>query len=272
MSTGRSGMSNGARHALGAVAGLAAAPVIMALMVFGVERLIRAYRLLLGEGGTERWIGAGCLFLAALVIGLLVGSRVSPLASLLCGLTLCAVNLPWLLMNRTLLRHVWDLLPREYRGSVDTLGSLGILGLVGGVLIVGSLAPSRWRSATMPHPAGAPRPPAWTPPGAPAMPPAGPGGPAALPAGPGAPAAPAGPGGAPDGPSPAGVPVGPGAPPLHESGPPYIPPQPAGDAPPPQRYGPPDRPGQDSEEEDQPGEWTHIYGGEGARRDEGRQS
>lgn len=270
MSTARSGMSNGVRHALGAAVGLAAAPLILALLAFGIERQSRVHRLLLEGESPESWGGVGYLLLAALVLGLLLGSRVSPLASLLCGLILCAVNLPWLVMSRTLIQQVWDLLPREYQGSFNGLGGLGIPALLGGVLIVGSLPPSRWRSTASPRPAAPPQPPAWTPPGAPVGPgaapaasPPGPGAPA-TPPGPGAPAAPAaGPGGAPAGQPPVGVPVGPGAPFPYEPGPPYIPPQPTGDAPPPKQYGPPPaQPRQDAEEGEQPGEWTRIYGGE----------
>ncbi|MBA9007981.1 hypothetical protein [Thermomonospora cellulosilytica] len=257
MSTGGAGMSNGARHGLGFLLGLVAAPVIFGLLLFGTERLIRANQQF--QDGPERWIGAVFVLLAAAVVGLLIGSRVSPLASLVCGGILALVNLPWLQLSSDLAKQVFELVPNGYGNSFITLMTLGVSGMIGGALMIGSLPPSRWRAATR-RPAAGPQPPAWTPP---------PG----APAGQGAPPVP--PvmhGGAPGGPPPAGVPVGPGAQPSFGPGAPYVPPQPVDDAPPPPQYGPPASQPRQDQDDDEPGEWTRMYGGRSARKDDGAQS
>ncbi|NVI87936.1 hypothetical protein, partial [Actinomadura sp. BRA 177] len=146
-------MSNGARHGLGVVAGLVAVPAIAACLLYGTDRL----RLVLSFGaarfqsyhGKELWIGAAFFIVAALVMGLVTGSRLSPLASLIPGAVFTAVGLVWFASPRWAITHSGrDLLPDNVGIAYTTFGSMGIFFLLGVMLIVASLAPSRWKART----------------------------------------------------------------------------------------------------------------------------
>ncbi|SEG90851.1 hypothetical protein SAMN04489712_12757 [Thermomonospora echinospora] len=302
MSTsGSRGMSNGARHGLGAVVGLVLTPVIGWLLMFGVDRLYRSMRVFRAEGA-DRWLGVAALVLAAVLLGLLVGSRLSPLASLIPGVVLTAVGLPWLFAAEWSFRTLRDLLPGRYYILYANLGSLGLWILVGCVLLAASFPPSRWRGAASAGPSRqsqyAPPPGGQWPPSshqvpgqvpgqgpgdAPARQPSGVAGPPpfdpnARPyappppwSAPGGEAVPGQPG-QPGQPGPAvPQPPSPGSSAQHGSPPqgPGTPPQEFGG--PPQAAGPSPQgqgPGRPQEGDgDEPGEWTRMYGGKDPRDD-----
>src|SRR3954454_5488929 len=97
-------MPNGARHTMGAIAGLISTPVLAVALMFGTERLTRAFQtFLLDESG--QWPAGAAMLVAGILMGVLVGSRISPLASLVPGVVFTAVGLLWLVAPRFALRH-----------------------------------------------------------------------------------------------------------------------------------------------------------------------
>ncbi|KAB2351583.1 hypothetical protein [Actinomadura rudentiformis] len=269
MSTGASsGASSGARHGLGVLAGVIATPLVGAGLVVGFERLEEYRRQFVRFASTTSpgLVAGAILAVTAAVIAVLVASRLSPLASLIPGAVFTAYGLVWLLKPIWASDQVPDL-PDRYRFSVMTMSVYGIPFLVGMVLLAGSLLPSRWRSRT-PAAAGTRLPAGPPPPGTPGGPPphaAMPGAPSPMygreqqqPYGRG-PSPPPPPYGQPPGPA-AGPSQSPGASP----GPGGIPtPRPA-QAPPPPQAPPPAKPSQGSQppSDDEPGEWTRMYGGD----------
>ncbi|GAA0560958.1 hypothetical protein [Actinomadura livida] len=253
-------MSNGARHGLGALVGLVVTPIIAACMMYGTDKLSRAVRTFAFEGG-DRWVGAAVFVVAAVLLGLVAGSRLSPLASFIPGAAYTVIGVLWILAPRWTFQHTGrDFLPRELWIGYTTLAAYGVFLLIGLGLVVASLAPSRWKAL---RPAGAaPRfgaPPApMGPPmhGAPAHmgPPPGQGSPPwqGAPQYGQPPARQPGPGNPPPLPS-----AAPAAPPAPPPAPPA--PAPAAD----DRPAPPPRSGADrsDSDEDEPGEWTQVYGG-----------
>ncbi|WUI00592.1 hypothetical protein OHR68_01860 [Spirillospora sp. NBC_00431] len=240
-------MSNGARHGLGVVIGLVVTPIIAACLSYGTMKFGSFVRTLATEGN-DRWIGAGMMLIAAALIGLVAGSRLSPLASLIPGAVFGIIGLLWVAAPRWSFQHAGrDFLPDDIQYGYLTLGPFGLFLALGGALVVASLAPSRWQART----------------GAGAAPRFG-----------GAPPAPMGPPamhGAPPSP-PMGMAQPPQAPPSPgQSSPPWGTPQygqaPAGSNPPPLPPSPPpaERPkpssGSSGPDDDEPGDWTRMYGG-----------
>ncbi|MEU6753710.1 hypothetical protein ABZ914_46420, partial [Spirillospora sp. NPDC046719] len=144
-------MSNGARHGIGAVVGIIATVVLSLCLTFGAYKASSAARYgtyaFRNYHGSELWAGMALLLAAAVVLGLLVGSRVSPLASLIPGALFTAVGLLWLLdpvwaMRNTARRSF----PNTFVMGYMNLGTLGILFLLGLALVVASVPPSRWRA------------------------------------------------------------------------------------------------------------------------------
>lgn len=270
--SGSRGMSNGARHGLGAVVGLVLTPVIGALLVLGTDRLLRVWRLYRVET-SDRWVAAALLALAAVLLGLLMGSRMSPLASLVPGAIFTLVNLPWLVAPRWAFRNVPDALPGPYDGAFVNLCSLGILGILGGALLVASIPPSRWRgpaaAGSRPQPQYAPPPGGQWPPPSPQAPQApqihqahqvpgqGPAGAAGPP--------PFDPNVHPYGPPPPHSAPGEAVPGQFGQPGPAVPQQPSPAAPAPHGSPPPSGPRGD--DDDEPGEWTRMYGGKGSQDD-----
>ncbi|TDB87106.1 hypothetical protein E1266_33195, partial [Actinomadura sp. 7K534] len=139
-------MSNGARHGLGALVGLVVTPIIAACMMYGTEKLSRAVRTFAFEGG-DRWVGAAVFVVAAVLLGLVAGSRLSPLASFIPGAAYTVVGVLWILAPRWTFQHTGrDFLPRELWLGYTTLAAYGIFLLIGLALVVASLAPSRWKA------------------------------------------------------------------------------------------------------------------------------
>ncbi|MEV4178996.1 hypothetical protein [Nonomuraea sp. NPDC049709] len=136
-------MSNGARHALGVVAGLLLPPLVLAGLWYGVGDLtLQAQQAL-----RISWTGAGAIAAAAIVLAFLAGSRLSPVASLLGGLGFTALGIaPFLEIAFGVRLVSVDLLPGFLRNGYTTLGFSGLQLLLGVTLLVVSLFPSRWRA------------------------------------------------------------------------------------------------------------------------------
>ncbi|MGP3933845.1 hypothetical protein [Nonomuraea sp. KM88] len=142
-------MSNGARHGLGVVAGLLLPPLIAVGLSFGVgdfaTRLRVAYEL--------SWLGLVVIAVSAIALAFLVGSRLSPVASLLGGLMFTALGvLPLLEMftRQRLLPSQW--LPDTVGIGYQTLAYSCLLLFLGITTLVVSMFPSRWRAAHRPPP------------------------------------------------------------------------------------------------------------------------
>ncbi|MBO2451997.1 hypothetical protein J4573_33265 [Actinomadura barringtoniae] len=153
-------MSNGARHGLGVVVGLIATAVIYAGLLFGTERVLRNRQITLVQFrdkiGSEGIVAIVVFFVVAAVIAILVGSRISPVASLIPGLALTLYGLPWLI------KPVWTAdkmpdLPDKYDLANLTLSPMGIPLLIGLILLLASVIPSRWRPSGAPVAAQAAR-------------------------------------------------------------------------------------------------------------------
>ncbi|MFI0357732.1 hypothetical protein [Actinomadura sp. 9N407] len=258
-------MSGGARHGIGVAIGLIVTPIIALCLFYGSERAMLFVRTYGGQNWSERLVSLVLLLIAAVLLGLVMGSRVSPLASIVPGVVFTVLGLLWIVATSFTLRHVSGVLPREIDRGFMTVGAYGGLLIIGVALLVASVAPSRWRSARR-----APRP-------APQyMGPGGPGGPV----GPGAPFQQ----GAMQQPQQPQQPYGsqppqqqqqqqqqPGAAPW---APPSAPPE-AGPAPgapgygsgaeQPQQPSPGPSAGSSAPRDEQPGEWTQMYGGDDLR-------
>ncbi|WP_141581032.1 hypothetical protein [Actinomadura sp. WMMA1423] len=245
-------MSNGARHGFGVLIGLVVTPVIALCLMYGATKFMEYYRYFITQGGADRWVGAAVILAAAVLVGLVAGSRVSPLASLIPGAVYAAVGLLWVASPRFAVEHAGrDLLGRKLYLGYTTLGPYGVFLLLGVALLVASLAPSRWKSRKT----AAAAPSFGGPPPAPMGPPPMHGAPSHM----GAPQPHPAPGQAPPwqapqqyGPPPA-QPAG--QPPASHNPPPLPPARPAED----RRSDPPAESG--SDDDDPPGEWTQMYGG-----------
>ncbi|NDU77519.1 hypothetical protein GWI34_33595 [Actinomadura sp. DSM 109109] len=235
-------MSNGARHGLGLVIGLVVTPVIALCLMYGTTRFTEYFRYFFTRGGEDRWLGAAVFLVAAVLVGLAAGSRVSPLASLVPGAVYTAIGLVWLASPRFAIEHSGrDLFGRRLYLGYTTLAPYGIFLLLGVALLVASLAPSRWKARTA---AGAA--PRFGPPPAPVGPPPMHGGQAPM----GAPQPPPAPG---HGPS-YGAQQQYGRQPA--ANPPPLPPAAPADE------GRSERPaGNRPDDDEPPGEWTRMYGG-----------
>lgn len=135
-------MPNETRHVVGGLVGLVASPVLLALVLFGWDHLLRA-SVIFDDG--ERYVGSFLMAVAAVGIGLLAGSRISPIASLIAGATFTGIaGLD--LVARDLLVDVSELLPTRQDSTLVIFAANGFALLIGVLLLVSSIPPSRWRS------------------------------------------------------------------------------------------------------------------------------
>ncbi|TDC58002.1 hypothetical protein E1281_02890 [Actinomadura sp. KC345] len=253
-------MSNGARHGLGVLVGVVVTPIIAACLMYGANKLGMSVRTFRFEGG-DRWLGAAVILVAAVLTGLLAGSRLSPVASLVPGVVYSLIGALWIVSPRWTFSNTGrDVLPSELDRGYLLLGPYGIFLLLGIALLVASVAPSRWKASSAtgagPRFGGTPPPaPMGPPPMHGAQPPMG----AHQPHQP--PQAPPGPGQSPpwQGAPQYGQPPaqqGTANPPPPPSGPPAAPAAPA----PPADDRPESSP-RGGSNDDNPGEWTQVYGG-----------
>jgi hypothetical protein len=235
-------MSNGARHGLGVVIGLVVTPVIALCLMYSATKFSEYFRSFI-IGGGDRWIAAALMVVAAVLLGLVTGSRLSPTASLVPGFVYTVVGVLWVMSPRWAFRHAdRDLVPLDLYLGYRMLGPFGIFLLLGVALLAASVAPSRWKART----GAAPR--FGGPPPAPMGPPPMPGAQAPM--------------GAPQ------PPLAPGQSPPWHGAPQYgqPPAQPAASNPPPPPAAPPaeekpKRSAKNGPDDDNPGEWTQMYGG-----------
>ncbi|MGW0805853.1 hypothetical protein [Nonomuraea sp. NPDC002799] len=140
-------MSNGARHALGVVAGLLLPPLVAAGLLYGVGEFTLRSR----SAFEISWVGLAALAASAIVVAFLLGSRLSPIASLLGGLAFTTLGvLPILeLRGVRVLPDNW--LPAAFVTGFQTMAYSGVLLFLGIALLVVSVFPSRWRSGAVPE-------------------------------------------------------------------------------------------------------------------------
>ncbi|MBT2210647.1 hypothetical protein [Actinomadura sp. NEAU-AAG7] len=271
------GMSNSARHVIGALIGLIITPLVAGALLYGAQKLgfgIRLSAYTGRAGGSDKWVGAALLILVAAVLGVSAGSRLSPLASLVPGVAFASVGVLWVLApNWAAENTVRDFAPDRFTVGYMTLASYGGFLVIGVLLIVASLAPSRWTASTAgaaPRFGGPPPAPLGPPPGRPMSAPMGgqmaP--PPPLGAPPGHAAPPPGAPGRPPQDQPWQSPSGPYGHPAHPAQPaPGAPGAPGSSpspfAPPPAQSPKPSSPQGGSGEG--VGEWTQMYGGDDLR-------
>ncbi|GAA3981448.1 hypothetical protein GCM10023085_74690 [Actinomadura viridis] len=260
-------MSGGARHGLGVVIGLIVTPLIAGCLMYGTERTTIYIRTFMDPTWSKRILPVTLLLLAALLLGLVMGSRISPVASLIPGLAFLVPGALWMIAPAFSVRTSLNVLPGSFDRGYTMLGPTGFLMVLGVALVVASLAPSRWRSAPRAQRQ------------APAPAPGGPYGGQPVPGGPyGTPPAPGQyhpqPGGQPFSPGPApgpgSFPAPPGAPPA-----PHRPQE--GQRPGAEPEGPQALPAGSPEPQrgdghEKPGEWTQMYGGSDLRGGQDGQS
>lgn len=138
-------MPNAIRHVLGLVAGLVVTPLIAGCLMYGTFELYRSTRLAYTSDTGELWRGLVPLLVAALLLGLITGTRVSPLASIVPGLLFTAVGLVWAIAPRWTIEHLYRPLHDRLEQGYSMLGSSGLILVLGVALLGASLAPSRWR-------------------------------------------------------------------------------------------------------------------------------
>jgi hypothetical protein len=147
-------MSNSARHWWGVLVGLILAPAIAAALAYGTWRTLSGAQQF-GPTSAEYRIGLGSLALTAVVLGFAVGSRLSPLASLMPGLALTALGGVWAASPRWAVENTGDILPAsldKLDAGYQSIGATGVLLMIGVVLLIGSLFPARWRAREDPSP------------------------------------------------------------------------------------------------------------------------
>ena len=135
-------MSTGARHAFGLVAGLLLPPLIGAGLMYATGAVTTSM-----QNFTISWTGLGVFVLCGIATAFLVGSRLSPIASLLGGLEFTAAGL--LPAAGTLARL--SLMPPPDRLGVlsagyATLAYSGLMLFLGVMMLAASALPSRWRA------------------------------------------------------------------------------------------------------------------------------
>ncbi|MDX6738667.1 hypothetical protein [Actinocorallia sp. A-T 12471] len=153
-------MDNAARHVLGGVVGL----VVWAPLVLGggwaVNEVMSAMmRYALGAEDTVP--GVLGLAVCGAVVGVLCGSRISPLASLVPGVLTSVVALGWIAAPRQGTELLDLVLPLTMMRATQTFIYSGTMLFLGFLLIAASLPPSRWRARVVlppPLPPGAPVP------------------------------------------------------------------------------------------------------------------
>ncbi|MCW2938356.1 MAG: hypothetical protein JWN00_1341 [Actinomycetia bacterium] len=135
-----------ARHVVGVVVGLAAPFAIAAPAMYGVgtsyERLVRYV-----QTGTASYGSLALIGVAGVLIGLLTGSRISPLAALIPGAVFTGYGAIWIVRPASAVNLIPHL-PSTFDRGYQTLGGSGALLLAGIALLASALFPSRWRSTT----------------------------------------------------------------------------------------------------------------------------
>jgi hypothetical protein len=138
-------MSNAARHWLGALIGLALAPAIGAGLAYATWRTTSGAAQF-GATSTEYRIGLASLAVIALVMAFAVASRMSPFASLLPGLALTALGGLWVAAPKFARDNTAGKLPDKLDDGYLLAAGTGLILMLGVLLLIASLFPSRWRA------------------------------------------------------------------------------------------------------------------------------
>jgi hypothetical protein len=141
-------MSNGARHGWGVLTGLILTPALAAALAYGTWRTLSGWQQF-GPASAEYRIGLASLAVTAVVLGFALGSRLSPLASLIPGLVLTALGGVWAASPTWAAKHTVGKLPDsldKLDAGYQSIGTTGVLLMVGIVLLFASLFPARWRA------------------------------------------------------------------------------------------------------------------------------
>ncbi|GAA1773295.1 hypothetical protein [Streptomonospora arabica] len=141
-------MSNGLRHTLGLFAGVVAAPVLAAGLAWAPHWTAGAgvdYDLTAVPGAPAWAAPVGVLAVVGLLLGLVTGTRLSPLAALLPGLALLAAGVVETAGLPQPVPGLEGLLDVEGAGSRPWFAWGPAFVLAGAMLVVSALPPSRWR-------------------------------------------------------------------------------------------------------------------------------
>lgn len=142
-------MSNRARHWWGFLLGLILVPAIAAALAYGTWRTLSGAQQF-GPTSTEYRIGIGSLAISAVVLGIVIGSRLSPFTSLIPGLVLTVLGVAWAASPTWARDHTGGKLPNsldKLDAGYQTVGATGVLLMIGLILLFASLFPARWRAA-----------------------------------------------------------------------------------------------------------------------------
>lgn len=145
-------MSNGARHTWGFFMGVVLTAALVGLLIFGSYRLQHGYVTQFHK--QDKWIGGGLLLGAGVVFALLVGSRLSPLGSLIGGLVLTAAGVLFFVSQKTTADLINRFPLKEQRVTLAGLEEEGFILVAGVGLLFSSLFPSRWRGRDRDEDAG----------------------------------------------------------------------------------------------------------------------
>src|SRR5262245_26004736 len=137
-------MSNGARHGLGVLAGLILTPIIAAGLVYGTWRTLSGAQQF-GITSNEYRIGLASLALTGVVAAIAVGSRLSPLGSLIPGLAFTGLGGLWAAAPQWASENTGGKLPDKLDAGYQSISGSGVLLMIGLLLLVASLFPARWQ-------------------------------------------------------------------------------------------------------------------------------
>ena len=139
-------MNNAARHVIGVVVGALALPALVLLLCYGIMEVSRNYR----EMASASPAGIVAMVAAGALLGVVCGSRLSPLASLIPGLVLLAYGVVWMIDPFVISRYAMDAMPETLGFGLLTMESTGVFLVLGVALLVASVPPSRWRAVSRP--------------------------------------------------------------------------------------------------------------------------
>jgi hypothetical protein len=138
-------MSNGARHGLGFLVGLVAAPALFVWLAYAVKEQTALAR----DPGTAnaRYAASTLAVALAVVVALLVASRLSPMASLVPGVVFVALSAPHAIsLTYRADDSFVNALPDDLRPVMAVHTGPGVLLLIlGALLLAASAFPARWR-------------------------------------------------------------------------------------------------------------------------------
>lgn len=156
-------MTRLSRHGLGALIGVIATLLIAFCLLYSAERV----RMAIGAGvmpemarenGGEIWSALAVMLVGAVTAGLVAGSRLSPLASLIPGTVIGLTGLLWAVAPSWMFSQTVTSMriPEDFHLSYLNLVASGTFLVVGIALVAASAPPSRWRPARAAEPAPAP--------------------------------------------------------------------------------------------------------------------